>query len=75
MMVMMVLLLILWSGLLVLCHRGDGCSMLCVTLPCWLGHLLFGLVIGLVVLLLLLLLRMLLIGPTLLVFWFSGLLF
>ena len=43
-----------WFGLPVLCLRGDGWFMLCVTLPCCLGHLLFGLVNGLMVLLLVL---------------------
>ena len=75
MMEKMVLLLILWSGLLVLCLKGDGWFMLCVTLPCCVGRLPFGLVIGFMALLLLFVLRMLLIGPTLLVFWSSGLLF
>ena len=73
MMGVMVLLLILWSGLLELCQRGDGWFMLCVALPCCLDHLQFGLVIGSMVLLLLLAMRMLLIGHTHLVFWLSEL--
>ena len=67
------LLLILWSwSCLVHCLRGEGLFMLFVTLLCFLGLLLSGLVSGLLVRLLLL---MLLIGPTLLVFWLSGFLF
>ena len=47
--------------------------MLCETLPFCLGHLQFGLVNGLLVLLLILVLRKLRTGPSLLVFWSSGL--
>ena len=71
----MKLLLTRWFGLLVLCLRGGGLFMLCVTLLCFLDLLLFGLVNGLLVLLLLLVLMMLLSGLTLLVFWFNGSLF
>ena len=49
----MVMLLILWSGLLVHYQRGEDWFMLYVALPCCLGRLLFGLVIGFVVQLLL----------------------
>ena len=58
MMGMVGLLLILWFGLLVLCQRGDGGFMQSVTWPCCLGHVLFGLVIGLLVLLLILVLAL-----------------
>ena len=73
MMDMKALHLILLFGLLVLYQRGDGWFMLCVTLACCLGHLQFGLVNGLLVLLLILVPRKLLSGPTLLVFWSTGL--
>ena len=68
----MVRLLILWSGLLVLCQRGVGWYMLCVIMPCDLDLRLFGLLGGSMFRLLLLVLGMLLIGLTLLVSWLSG---
>ena len=75
MMGMWALLPIQWSGLLVLCPRGEGLFMLFVTLLCFLGLLLSGFVGGLLVLLLILTLMMLLSGPTLLVFWLNWWLF
>ena len=75
MMSLVALLQIRWSGLLVLCLRGEGLFMLFVTLLCFLVLLLSGLVSGLLVHLLLLMLLMLLSGPTLQVFCLSGFLF
>ena len=72
MMVVMVQLLILWSGLLVLVPRGVVWFMLFgIGLFC-LGRLAFGNRSGLMFLHLLSVLMMLLIGLSLLVFWLSG---
>ena len=72
MMVGMVLLLILWSGLLVLVLKGVDWFMLFGTGLFCLGRMVFGIRNGLMFLQLLSVLMMLLIGLILLVFWLSG---